>query len=305
MPYRQTTLSKFIIEDQRRSGASRPDLTSLLNDIQTACKLIAVAASRGLLKNVNRDPAATARSPAATANDIMLSTCDWGGQLRAMASPTMPAVHQIPPLYPRGRYLLLFNPLEGAHNIDVNVPVGTVFSVLNCPDGVDHPEIEHFLQPGTTQVAAGYAIYGPVAMIVLTLGAGVHGFTLDREIGAYTLTHPNMAIPADTREFAINASNQRSWEAPVRRYVEECAEGKAGPRGEDFTMRWVTSMVTQIHCILIRGGLFVHPLDDEARTILMAHACCSTLTRCRCWWNRPEARPRPGGSGSLRSSRSI
>ena len=148
-------------------------------------------------------------------------------------------------------------------DVDVNVPVGTVFSVLRCPEGVEEPCEADFLQPGTAQVAAGYAIYGPVAMMVLTLGAGVHGFTLDRDIGAFALTHPGMRIADATREFAVNASNQRFWEKPVRRYVEECIEGRAGPRGADFNMRWIASMVAEVHRILIRGGLFMDPQDTR------------------------------------------
>ncbi|HYZ21258.1 MAG TPA: class 1 fructose-bisphosphatase [Rhodopila sp.] len=255
MPHRRTTLSKFIIEDQRRSGALQPDLTSLLNDIQTACKLIAVAASRGMLDKA----IAGGTALDAIADDIMRRTCEWGGQLRAMASRQWNEPYQIPLNYPHGRYLLAFDSLQGASNIDVNGPVGTVFSVLLCPDGVEQPESSHFMQPGRAQVAAGYAIYGPVAMIVLTLGAGVHGFTLDREIGAYTLTHPHITIPAATNECAINTSNQRFWPPPVRRYVEECIEGSAGPRGCDFSLRWVASTVAEVHRILLRGGLFIDP----------------------------------------------
>jgi fructose-1,6-bisphosphatase I len=269
MPYRRTTLSKFIIEDQRRSGALQPDLTSLLNDIQTACKLIAVAASRGALEatgtvrtsvNVQGEQQ---KALDVIANDIMLATCEWGGQLRGMASEELSEPYQIPSIYPRGRYLLVFDPLDGSSNIDVNVAVGTIFSVLRCPDDVEQPSVEHFLQSGVAQVAAGYAIYGPAAMMVLTLGAGVHGFTLDPEIGAFTLTHPDMRILSGTREFAINASNRRFWEPPVRRYVEECVEGSAGPRGVDFNMRWIASMVAEVHRILIRGGLFMYPRDSK------------------------------------------
>ncbi len=261
MAYRQTTLSKFIIEDQRRSGAARPDLTSLLNDIQTACKLIAVAASRGALDRLDPDAATAERPISRIANDIMLDTCKWGGQLSAMASAELDGVYQIPQPYSRGQYLLVFDPLEGGAALDVNTPVGTVFSVLRCPEGIEQPDAAHFLQPGSEQVAAGYALYGPVAMLVLSMGAGVHGFTLDREIGAYTLTHPDMRIQAGTREFAINAANQRFWEPPVRRYVEECLEGTEGPRETDFDMRWVASVVTQVHRVLLRGGLFVHTMS--------------------------------------------
>ena len=271
MPYRRTTLSKFIIEDQRRTSNPQPDLTSLLNDIQTACKLIAVAASRGALE----PPKATTGTNSAgdeqkaldvVADHIMVATCEWGGQLAGMVSEEMDEPYQIPALYPRGRYLLVFDPLDGSSNIDVNVPVGTIFSVLRCPEGVEQPTSADFLQPGTAQVAAGYAIYGPVAMLVITLGAGVHGFTLDREIGAFTLTHPDMSIPPATREFAVNASNQRFWDPPVRRYVEECIEGTTGPRGADFNMRWIASMVAEVHRILVRGGLFMYPRDSKDPT---------------------------------------
>ena len=269
MPYRRTTLSKFIIEDQWRSANPQPDLTSLLSDVQTACKLIAVAASRGALGEgaevaTGINPQDEQQKPLdVTANSIMLSTCEGGGQLAGMVSEEMEEPYLIPPHYPRGRYLLVFDPLDGSGNIDVNVPVGTIFSVLRCPEGVEHPTAADFLQPGATQVAAGYAIYGPVAMMVITLGAGVHGFTLDREIGAFTLTHPGMVIPPTTREFAVNASNSRFWQEPVRRYVEECLKGTTGPRGADFNMRWIASMVAEVHRILVRGGLFMYPSDTK------------------------------------------
>jgi fructose-1,6-bisphosphatase len=269
MPYHGTTLAKFIIEDQRRSANPHPDLTSLLNDIQTACKLIAVAASRGALTPA--DTSATGINAAGdqqkpldiVSNTIMVETCEWGGQLAGMVSEEIDAPYPIPPHYPRGRYLLVFDPLDGSSNVDVNVPLGTIFSVLRCPDGVTDPTEADFLQQGATQVAAGYAIYGAVTMLVLTLGAGTHGFTLDRDIGAFMLTHPNMAIPATTREFAINVSNNRFWEPPVRRYVDECIEGAAGPRNVDFNMRWIASMVAEVHRILIRGGLFMYPRDTK------------------------------------------
>lgn len=275
MLYHRTTLSKFIIEDQRRTANPDPNLTSLLNDIQTACKLIAVAVSRGALDAGSGDAmpgevvpdksvtGARLRDIDRSANKIMVGTCEWGGQLAGIVSEELEAPYQIPTHYPRGRYLLMFEPLDGASNMDVNAPVGTIFSVLRCPDGIESPEPEHFLQPGIAQVAAGYAIYGPVAMMVLTLGAGVHGFTLDHSIGAFTLSHPAMSIPPATREFAVNISNERFWEPPVRRYVEECIEGEAGPRGSDFNMRWIASMVAEVHRILVRGGLFMYPRDSK------------------------------------------
>lgn len=249
MPYRKTTLSKFIIEDQRRTGSPDPDLTSLLNDVQTACKLIAVAVSRGRVKG--------AAPLEQTARDIMVGTCEWGGQLAGMLSEEMDAPHAIPGQYPRGRLLLVFDPLDGADNVDVGLPVGTIFSILRCPDGVSEPQGADFLQPGTAQVAAGYAIYGPSAMMVLTVGDGTHGFTLDRDIGAFTLTHPSMAIAPQSRELAVNLSDERFWEAPVRRYVDECLDG------ENVTIRWIASTVADVHRLLIRGGVFMDPRGAE------------------------------------------
>lgn len=264
MLYHRTTLSKFIIEDQRRAADPHPDLTSLLNDVQTACKLIALAVSRGALDSAGiAAPHDQRKALYGNANDLMIGSCEAGGTLAGLLCKRFDEPYKIPATYPKGRYLLAFEPIDGLSNIDVNAPVGTIFSVLRCPDGVEEPAPDDFLQPGTAQVAAGYAIYGPVSMLVLTLGAGVHGFTLDPSIGAFTLSHPAMRIAPATREFAVNISNERYWEPPVRRYVEECIEGKAGPRAEDFTMRWVASMVAEVHRILVRGGLFMYPRDDK------------------------------------------
>jgi fructose-1,6-bisphosphatase I/sedoheptulose-1,7-bisphosphatase len=173
----------------------------------------------------------------------------------------------IPDAYPRGRYLLLFDPLDGSSNIDVNVSVGSIFSVLRAPadlvaGGRELTEAD-FLQPGATQVAAGYALYGPSTMLVLSVGNGVAGFTLDPELGEFVLTHPEIRVPEDTQEFAINTSNARFWEPPVKRYVDECLAGRTGPRDKDFNMRWIASMVAEAHRILMRGGVFLYPRDTK------------------------------------------
>ena len=265
MPQNRTTFSRFIIEDQRNRALHDADLTALLNDIQTACKFIASAVSRGALER-NIPAARRTGELRATANEIMLRECESGGKLSAMFHDGLDRPYQIPPEYPRGRYLLAFDALDGSSNLDVNVSVGTIFSVLRAPSGVKDPSGSDFLQPGTQQVAAGFALYGPTAMIVITLGAGVHGFTLDREIGAYTLTHPDMRIPEEAREFAIDASNERFWEPPVRHYVEECIAGRAGSRGDDFNLRWVDSLVIDVHRILVRGGLFIDPRDTDEKS---------------------------------------
>jgi fructose-1,6-bisphosphatase I len=178
----------------------------------------------------------------------------------------MQTIHRIPNHYPKGQNLLLFDPLDGSSNIDVNVSIGTIFSVLQAPAEAAGREIAEadFLQPGTRQVAAGYAIYGPQTMLVLTVGAGVMGFTLDREMGSWLLTHENIRIPDETAEFAINMSNMRHWEAPVRRYIEECLQGETGPLGKNYNMRWIASMVADVHRILTRGGIFMYPRDARA-----------------------------------------
>jgi fructose-1,6-bisphosphatase I len=198
-------------------------------------------------------------------NDIMVQSLEWTGHLAGMASEEMEELLTIPANYPRGKYLILFDPLDGSSNIDINVSVGTIFSILRAPEGCENPTLEDFLQPGTEQVCAGYTIYGPTTMMVFTSGHGVNGFTLDRNIGEFVLTHPDMKIAGDTEEFAINMSNQRFWEAPVKRYIDECIQGSEGTRGKDFNMRWVAAMVAEVHRILMRGGIFMYPMDEKMR----------------------------------------
>jgi fructose-1,6-bisphosphatase I len=268
MPYRRTTFSKFVLEDLRRGGGNDPDLAALLNDLQRAGKLIGAAVARGALDGagavVTTSTTSLSEPPkklAEVANLIMLSACEWGGQLCGMLSSALPQPHEIPSQYPRGRYMLLFAPLDGAANLDVDLTVGTIFSVLRAPEGVTDPAPEDFLQPGRSQVAAGYALFGPVAMMVITLGAGVHGFTLDREAGAYTLTHPNMRVPDKGCELAVDAALEPHWETPIRRFVQEYTAYGAGDR--NCSIRWIDSLVAEVHRILLRGGVFLHPRDTR------------------------------------------
>lgn len=264
-----TSITQFIIEEQRHVAGATGDFTSLLNDVVTACKVISNMVNHGALvgilgsagsENVQGE---TQKKLDVLSNDVFIKSNEWAGHLAAMASEEMDDIYPIPDKYPRGKYLLTFDPLDGSSNIDVNVSVGTIFSILRCPGGAQVPSERDFLQAGTQQVAAGYALYGPSTMMVLTTGKGVNGFTLDQNIGEFILTHPNMMIPADTREFAVNASNMRFWEPSVRRYVQECLDGKEGPRGEDFNMRWIASMVAEVHRILTRGGVFMYPMDAK------------------------------------------
>ncbi len=267
----RTTITQHIIEEQRRIQNATGDFTSLLNDIVTACKVISNLVNHGALIGVLGSAATeniqgeTQKKLDVISNDVFIKSNEWAGHLAAMASEEMDDVYLIPPQYPRGKYLLLFDPLDGSSNIDVNVSVGTIFSILRCPDGVENPTKEDFLQSGTKQICAGYALYGPSSMIVLTTGRGVNGFTLDQNIGEFVLTHPNLTIAEDSIEFAINASNMRFWEPPIKRYIDECLAGKEGARGKDFNMRWIASMVAEVHRILTRGGVFMYPVDSKIK----------------------------------------
>jgi len=270
VPLLRKTLTEFIIGEQRRSPGATGGFTALVNDIRLACKRIAYLVGKGALAGALGE-AGSANTQGerqmkldVLANDIFLRTNEWGGHLAGMASEELEHPCRIPEEYPRGRYLLIFDPLDGSSNIDVNVSVGSIFSVLRCPEGAEGDEERAFLQPGTRQVCAGYAIYGPTTMLVLTFGRGTHGFTLDREIGEFIDTHPDLRVPEETGEFAINTSNARFWEPAVKRYVDECLAGKSGPRGKDFNMRWIASLVAEAHRILMRGGVFLYPRDERA-----------------------------------------
>jgi fructose-1,6-bisphosphatase I len=268
------TLTRFLIERQRDKQLINPDLRLLIETVARACKAISNAVSKGAIAGVlggagtDNVQGEAQKKLDVLSNEILLEANEWGGNLAALASEEMENPHPIPTHFPKGEYLLLFDPLDGSSNIDVNVSVGTIFSVLRCPgaasgEGYCEADEKAFLQPGTKQVAAGFAVYGPTTMLVLTVGDGAHGFTLDREMGSFVLTHPDIRIPEDTQEFAINMSNIRHWEAPVKRYIDECLAGKTGVRGKDFNMRWVASMVADVYRILTRGGIFMYPRDAK------------------------------------------
>ena len=264
------SLTRHLIEEQR-AGRIGPDLRLLIEVVARACKSISVAVGKGALGGVLGDAGTgnvqgeAQKKLDVLSNEILMEANAWGGHLAGLASEEMEHSQPIPDVYPRGNYLLLFDPLDGSSNIDVNVSVGTIFSVLRCPEGVTSPEDAHFLQPGTAQVAAGYCVYGPSTVLVLTVGHGTHFFTLDRELGGFVLTQRGVRIPEETQEFAINASNQRHWDPPVQRYVADLLAGRNGPRGKDFNMRWVASMVADVHRILTRGGVFAYPIDAKCR----------------------------------------
>lgn len=264
---KRVSLTQYLVEEQRLNNSIPAELRLLIEVVARACKTISHAVGKGALGEVlgsaesENIQGEVQKKLDIISNEILLEANEWGGHLAAMASEEMESIHLIPNRYPKGEYLLLFDPLDGSSNIDVNVSIGTIFSVLKAPEGLAAPSEQDFMQAGHQQVAAGYAIYGPQTMLVLTTGNGVNCFTLDREMGSWVLTQKNMQIPADTQEFAINASNRRHWHAPVSRYVDDMLAGKTGPIGKDYNMRWIASMVADVHRILTRGGIFMYPAD--------------------------------------------
>jgi fructose-1,6-bisphosphatase I len=262
----KVSLTQFIIEQQRGLPDASGTFSMLLSNIVTACKEISHLVNRGNLVGVlgsaesENVQGEVQKKLDIITNDIMVNALNWTGHLAGMASEEVDDIIAIPAQYPKGKYLALFDPLDGSSNIDVNLTVGTIFSILRCREGVD-PVAEDFLRKGSEQVCAGFVLYGPSTMMVLTTGHGVNGFTLDQDIGEFILTHPAMKIPEETSEFAINMSNQRFWEPPVKRYIEECLQGTEGPREKNFNMRWIASLVAEVYRILTRGGVFLYPYD--------------------------------------------
>ena len=273
MHHGRTTLTRYTIEQEHKHPGASGEFSALLNSLATSIKIISNQVNKGALigtlGNAGADGEAVnvqgevQKRLDVISNDVMLQENEWSGDLSGMASEEMEGVYSIPDQCRRGKYLLVFDPLDGSSNIDVNMTVGTIFSILRAPNPGSDASIEDFLQPGTAQVCAGFALYGPATMLVLTTGDGVDGFTLDRDIGAFVLTNPRMQIPADAHEFAINASNERFWEPPVKRYMDECLAGKTGSRGKDFNMRWIASLVAETFRILTRGGIFLYPRDNK------------------------------------------
>jgi len=263
------SLSRYLVEQQRAEGNIPPELRLLLEVVARACKSISHAVNKGALGGVlgtaltENVQGEVQKKLDIIANEVLIEANEWGGHLAAMASEEMDSIYAVPNRYPQGEYLLLFDPLDGSSNIDVNVSIGTIFSVLKKPDGNVAVQESDFLQAGSAQVAAGYCVYGPQTTLVMTVGDGVAMFTLDREQGSFVLTQEHVQIPADTKEFAINMSNMRHWDEPVKHYIDECLAGKSGPRGKDFNMRWVASMVADVHRILTRGGVFMYPWDNR------------------------------------------
>jgi fructose-1,6-bisphosphatase I len=264
---KNVSLTQYLVEQQREHGLIPGQLRLLIEVVARACKRIAIAVNKGALGDVlgsagtDNVQGEVQKKLDVISNEVLIEANEWGGHLAAMASEEMDSIHVVPNRYPQGEYMVLFDPLDGSSNIDVNVSIGTIFSVLRKVGHARGVTEQDFLQPGRHQAAAGYCVYGPQTTLVLTVGNGVAVFTLDRETGSWVLTQPQLSIPEDTQEFAINMSNMRHWAPPVTRYVSDCLAGRTGPRGKDFNMRWVGSMVADVHRILTRGGIFLYPWD--------------------------------------------
>jgi fructose-1,6-bisphosphatase I / sedoheptulose-1,7-bisphosphatase len=265
----QVTLTQYLIEERRRYPQASGSFNSVILALGLACKALSRKVAYGALAVLQGEGGTTDARAApqhkldVLANNAFLQCVQWGGHVRGVLSQDMEDPWLASGEAARGDYLLAISPLDGSSNIDVNLSVGSIFSVLRAPSDRSAINVDDFLQPGLRQVAAGYALYGPSTMLVLTVGHGTHGFTLNPELGEFLLTHRDMRVPEQTEEFAINASNSRFWEPPIRRYVEECLAGRNGPREKDFNMRWIASMVAEAHRILNRGGVFMYPRDSR------------------------------------------
>lgn len=265
-----TTLTQFLTQQQHGGAAIANDLIGLITDVARACKMISDIVDHGDLRgevlaghgdvNVQGE---TQKRLDLIANDLMLQNTGWTGRVAGMASEEMEDISQVPEGAPLGRYLLLFDPLDGSSNIDVDASIGTIFSILPRTRRDGAPATAEFLQPGLRQVCAGYAVYGPSTVFVVSTGHGVHVFTLDRNIGEFVLTRRDVRIPEQSTEFSINSSNARFWEPAVREYVDDCIAGSDGPRGRNFNMRWIGSMVADGHRVISRGGVFMYPRDRK------------------------------------------
>lgn len=253
------TLSQFL---QQEKGNLTPELAQVIDTIAATCKTIDQALQKGALAGIlgsagnENVQGETQKKLDVISNDYLIDALKVHPHVGGLASEEL---DDFTPAQENGEYLVLFDPLDGSSNIDINMCVGTIFSILPAKNAVT--QAQDFMQAGTQQVAAGYVLYGPSTMMALTVGNGVAFFTLDPETQTFLLTTENVQVSADTQEFAINASNQRHWEQPVKQYIEELLAGKTSVREKDFNMRWVACMVGDVHRILCRGGIFLYPYD--------------------------------------------
>ena len=269
-----TTITQFLIEEQRGIPEATGDLTAVINDVVTACKAISAAMRYGALSDEDvlgasastNTQGETQKNLDIIANEVFLRRTEFGGHVAAMVSEEMDSIHQLPPDVPAGRYLLVYDPVDGSSNVAENAAIGTIFSILKRPhDASGKPAVAEFLQPGDRQVCAGYAIYGPSTMIVVTTGNGVNGFTLDPLIGEFVLTHPAIRIPESSERFTANLVHARHYDETIRGYFWRCIEGSDGEHGRDVDLRWSAGAVADVHRLLISGGIYINPGSAKLR----------------------------------------
>jgi len=261
------TIDRFIIEEERNHPEATGELSGILYDLALAAKMIAnKVRSAGLADILGATEDENVQGEVqqkldVLANEIIIKAMDHGGRLCAMASEEEPGIIQIPEMFKCGKYCLLFDPLDGSSNIDVNVPVGTIFSVVKKITRGRHGELEDMLQPGRRQVAAGYVIYGSSTMMVYTTGQGAHGFTLDPSIGEFLLSHPNIKTPDAGRYLSVNDSYEQLWDDNVRAVMRQY-KGMDGDR-RALSTRYVGSLVADFHRNLLGGGIFAYPANKK------------------------------------------
>ncbi len=262
----QITLRQFLINEREKNP---PGLTAAIIDLARATRKLSYLVRRGAIGDVmgtadtDNVQGETQKKLDVISNDILIESLSWSGNWAALASEELEHSIQVPSENEKGAFLCLFDPLDGSSNIDINGSIGTIFSILPCPEGVDKPKDEDFLQAGTAQVSAGFVLYGPSTVMVLTTGHGVNAFTLETGSGDFVLTEENLSVPDVSKEFMVNMSNQRFWAEPMQRYVHECMMGTDSPRGVHFDMRYAGSMVADVYRILINGGIFLYPWDSK------------------------------------------
>jgi len=262
------SLSQYLCREQQLHDLD-PVLSRLIVSVSEACKTISFKVRNGALAGVlgmagsENVQGEDQKKLDIISNDIFVEAVALSGSVCGMVSEEIPEVIPVPEDLPIGPYLICFDPLDGSSNIDINVSIGSIFAILPAERPKRVPAPQDFLQPGRNLTAAGYCMYGPQTILALTLGRGVFLFTLDDVTGTFRLTKENVRVPREAKEFAINMSNQRFWEAPVVRYISELLQGKDGPRGKNFNMRWIAAMVAEVHRILMRGGIFMYPRDSR------------------------------------------
>ena len=254
------------LNSQLQKDGAPLELILLIRTLLAGCKEISFRVSQGALAGVlgstlsENVQGETQKKLDVISNQILKDILKESGYVKAISSE---AEDDVVACHPDGKYLVSFDPLDGSSNTEINSLIGTIFSITHAPQWMEPDDPSAFLQPGTQMVAAGYVLYGPSTMLAMTTGRGTHIYTLDKTHGGFLLTHPNIEVPTETKEFAINASNQRHWEAPMQNYITDLLAGEDGPRGKDYNMRWVAAMVGDIHRVLCRGGIFMYPFDKR------------------------------------------